>query len=64
MPISSDVFFDVFPFHIVFNRGMGIRSIGSGLQAVMPHIIGQAVDEMFTLTRPLVEFSLDNVSLI
>ena len=62
LPISSDMFFDVFPFHIVFNRGMVIRNIGSGLEAIMPHVIGQAVDEMFMLTRPMVEFSLENVS--
>ena len=64
LPISSEMFFDVFPFHMVFSRGMVIRNIGSGLQAVMPHITGQAVDEMFMLTRPMVEFSLENVSKI
>ena len=62
LPISSDMFFDVFPFHIVFNRGMVIKNIGSGLEAIMPHVIGQAVDEMFMLTRPMVEFSMENVS--
>lgn len=62
LPISSDMFFDVFPFHIVYTRGMVIRNIGSGLEAIMPHVIGQSVDEMFMLTRPMVEFSLENVS--
>ena len=28
----------------------------------MPHITGQSVDEVFTLVRPLVEFSISNVS--
>lgn len=60
--ISSDIFFDVFPFHLVFNRTMIIKNIGSGLSAVMPQVQEQAIDEMFTLTRPLVEFTVDNVS--
>ena len=61
MPVSSDLFFDTFPFHIVFNSGMSIMSIGSGLAAVMPHIVGNSVDEMFSLTRPLIEFTMENV---
>ena len=64
LPINSEMFFDVFPFHIVFNRGMVIKNIGSGLEAIMPHISGQSVDEMFMLTRPMVEFSMENVSYV
>ena len=63
LPISSDIFFDVFPFHIVFDRSMVIKNIGSGLAAVMAHIVGQAIDEMFMLTRPMVEFTMENVSI-
>ena len=40
---------------------MAIASIGSGLAAVLPHLVGMAVDEMFTLTRPLIEFTMENV---
>ena len=60
--INPSAFFDVFPFHIVFDRTLTIRNIGSGLQNIMPGIINQCIDEMFQLTRPLVEFSLENVS--
>jgi len=59
--ISSEVFFDVFPFHIVFNRALVIRNVGSGLAAVMPDLIGQSLDEIFQLTRPMAEFTLENV---
>ncbi len=62
LPINSDMFFDVFPFHLVFTRGMIIKNIGSGLSAIMPNILGQTVDEMFMLSRPLVEFTMENVS--
>jgi len=61
LPVSSDLFFDTFPFHIVFSSGMNIMSIGTGLSAVMPYIVGQSVDEMFGLTRPLIEFTMENV---
>ncbi len=64
LSISSDVFFDVFPFNIVFNRSMVIRNIGAGLEAVMPGIVGYAVDEVFNMTRPLLEFTLENVRLL
>ena len=62
LQLSSDIFFEVFPFHIVFSRTLLVTNAGSGLLAVMPHITGQSVDEVFTLVRPLVEFSISNVS--
>ena len=60
--INSELFFDVFPFHIVFNKAMVIKSIGQGLNAIMPHILRQAVDEMFNLHRPILDFNFENVS--
>lgn len=60
--ISSDVFFEVFPFHILFDENMFIKNIGSGLMAVLPDLVGMHVDEIFCVTRPLVEFNVDNVS--
>ena len=63
LSIRSDTFFELFPFHVVFDRNMAIRSIGAGLKAVMPHIEGQTIDEMFCLSRPLLEFTLENVSI-
>jgi guanylate cyclase len=63
LQLSSEVFFDVFPFHIVFNKTLIVQSMGSGLTAVMRGIVGQSIDEVFFLTRPLVDFSLSNVSL-
>lgn len=60
--ISSQIFFDMFPFHIVFDKSMIICNVGSGLESVMKGVVGHAVDEMFQLVRPLVEFTLENVS--
>ncbi len=62
MPLEYDVLYNVFPFHMVYNRQMLITSIGSGLNVILPNCIGQAIDEMFILSRPLVEFTIENVS--
>ncbi|KAK2163097.1 hypothetical protein NP493_1482g00001 [Ridgeia piscesae] len=61
--INSDVFFEVFPFHILFDEKMFIKNIGSGLMAVLPDLVGKHVDEIFGVTRPLVEFNIDNLKM-
>ncbi len=61
MPLSYDILYEVFPFHIVFNRNLQITNIGASLWAAMPQCVGQAIDEMFILSRPLVEFNIENV---
>ncbi len=63
LSVSSEVFFSCFPFNIVFNRDLMIVNVGTGLQSVAPHMLGEPVDEMFILNRPLVDFSLANVSI-
>ena len=63
MPLNSDVFFELFPFHIVFGEDMEIKSAGQGLKAVLPHIVGQKLTEMFTVVLPLIHFSWHNVSM-
>ena len=43
LKINSDVFFEVFPFIVVFNRGMRIRNIGVALLRNMPDMVGEKV---------------------
>lgn len=57
LPLSADVFFELFPFHIVFNEQMEIQSAGNGLKAVFPDMVGQNVTTVFTVVLPLVPFS-------
>lgn len=64
LPLHSDVFFELFPFHIVFNREMIIRNIGAGLMAVMPSIVFKPLNGVFKVTRPVVAFTWANVSII
>ncbi|KAK3581513.1 hypothetical protein CHS0354_031857 [Potamilus streckersoni] len=61
LPLKSDVFFELFPFHIVFNKDMVIRHIGCGLQAIMPQILEDRMTDAFMVTRPLVNFTWKNI---
>ncbi|XP_069133528.1 LOW QUALITY PROTEIN: soluble guanylate cyclase gcy-31-like [Argopecten irradians] len=61
LPLRSDVFFELFPFHIVFNRQLFVKSIGVSLMAVMPYIKGKLLKENFQLIRPLVELTWDSI---
>ena len=61
LPVPSELFFEVFPFNIVFNRGLRIINIGSGIQNVMPELEGLVLSDPFTLIRPLMDFTWDAV---
>lgn len=61
LPIKSEIFFELFPFHIVFNRQMIVVSIGGGLSQAMKDVEGESIIDLFNLIRPLIGFSWDNV---
>ena len=61
LPLNSGVFFNLFPFHIVFTRSFEIKGIGSGISAVFPSAKGQKLNTLFSLTRPLIEFKWSKV---
>ncbi|XP_055996229.1 soluble guanylate cyclase 88E-like isoform X2 [Ostrea edulis] len=61
LPLNSSVFFNLFPFHIVFTRSFEIRGIGSGIAAVFPSAKGQKLHALFSLTRPLIGFNWDMI---
>lgn len=64
LPVRSTVFFEVFPFHIVFDRMLLVRSAGSGLISLHGKgLIGQSVDEVYTVVRPLVDFCWEQVQI-
>uniref|UniRef100_A0A8C1Y0U0 guanylate cyclase n=1 Tax=Cyprinus carpio TaxID=7962 RepID=A0A8C1Y0U0_CYPCA len=58
----SRIFFDMFPFSVIFRRDMTMYRIGDGLKEVFSDLQGKKVNEEFTLVRPMLEFSWDNVS--
>uniref|UniRef100_A0A1I8G3M0 guanylate cyclase n=1 Tax=Macrostomum lignano TaxID=282301 RepID=A0A1I8G3M0_9PLAT len=58
-PVPSEVFFEVFPFNIVFNRGLEIIHAGDGILNALPDLEGTLVNEAFLLTRPMIPFTWD-----
>ncbi|GAU97738.1 hypothetical protein RvY_08983-1 [Ramazzottius varieornatus] len=59
--VRSDLFFRMFPFHIVFDSEMLITHVGSALFAVKPDIIGYDITHVFDLIKPLINFSWDQL---
>ncbi|XP_072367925.1 soluble guanylate cyclase 88E-like isoform X4 [Scyliorhinus torazame] len=57
LPFTSDFFFEVFPFNIVFRQDMVVHNVGSGLATVFPDLDGKMITDAFLLARPLVEFT-------
>ncbi|GFO01298.1 soluble guanylate cyclase 88e [Plakobranchus ocellatus] len=64
IPLRPELLFELFPFHIVFSRKLDVRSLGPGLKAVLPSAIGQNLVGLFSLERPLANFTWDDVSII
>ena len=59
--VTSAMLFDIFPFIVVFNRGMRIRNTGMGLMRIMPNLIGEKVNMKFIMMRPQVGFKWEEV---
>jgi guanylate cyclase len=62
LQIKSEIFFELFPFHIVFKRNLDIVSVGEGLTKVLKHAEGESIKDVFQLVRPLISFTWDSVS--
>ncbi|XP_063056024.1 soluble guanylate cyclase 88E-like [Engraulis encrasicolus] len=61
LPMKRGIFFDMFPFSVIFRRDMTMYRIGDGLKEVFSDLQGKKVNEEFTLVRPMLEFSWDNI---
>lgn len=61
LPIKSEIFFELFPFHVVFRENMEITSIGDGLNQALSHAVGESMKDLFNLVRPLMNFNWENV---
>ncbi len=62
LPIKSEIFFELFPFHVVFKESMEITSIGDGLNQALEHAVGESMKDLFNLVRPLMNFTWENVN--
>ncbi|XP_037640570.1 soluble guanylate cyclase gcy-31-like [Sebastes umbrosus] len=61
LPMKQGIFFDMFPFSVIFRRDMTMYRIGDGLKEVFSDLQGKKVNEEFTLIRPMLEFSWVNI---
>ena len=59
--VSSALLYDIFPFIIVFGEDMVIQSIGRSLNQILPNLMGQKMNDVFDIVRPLVEFKFDSI---
>merc|ERR1719323_2286817 len=59
MPIRAGVFFDMFPFCILFEKDMMIKNMGSALRYCVPQSIGRKLGEFWELIKPLVDFKYE-----
>ncbi|XP_067933138.1 soluble guanylate cyclase 88E-like [Watersipora subatra] len=60
-PIPANVFFELFPFHLVLNRDLMITSVGVVIKSVLPNLIGSQLDDLFHISRPLIDFNWDSI---
>jgi guanylate cyclase len=63
IPIRSEIFFELFPFHVVFKRNLEIVSIGESLRQAMKNVERETFTDVFNLIRPLMSFNWQNVSI-
>jgi guanylate cyclase len=61
LPIRSEIFFELFPFHVVFKRDLEIISVGESLRQAMKHAECESIRDVFNLIRPLMNLTWDNV---
>ncbi|KAG8185844.1 hypothetical protein JTE90_004386 [Oedothorax gibbosus] len=55
-PVRAFLFLEIFPFCLVFDSSLRIKTVGKSLRAVMPpDVVGKKLLEVFDLTKPLIE---------
>ena len=60
--LKSETFFELFPFHVIFDRKLVILSMGIALNSVINRFHGQFITQAFLLKKPLIDFTWDDVS--
>ncbi|CAB3398855.1 unnamed protein product [Caenorhabditis bovis] len=59
LPVSTQSFLRMFPFHIAFNSNLEILICGEAIRNLMPNIQGLLMTDVFDLLRPFIKFSAD-----
>ena len=61
--IDSQVFFDLFPFHVIFKKNLQIKSMGVALTSSIKGYSGEFMTSIFQLEKPLIDFTWEKVSI-
>merc|ERR1719334_2217784 len=59
MPVRAGVFFEMFPFCLLFDKDMIIKNMGMALRFCIPAMVGRKVGEFWELMKPLVDFKYE-----
>merc|ERR1719495_1392107 len=59
MPIRAGVFFEMFPFCLLYEKDMVIKNMGAALRFCIPQMIGKKLTEFWELIKPLVDFKYE-----
>jgi guanylate cyclase len=60
--LKTELFFELFPFHIIFDRDMKIASMGEALNSALKRFQGEKLTKAFCLKKPLIDFTWDDVN--
>ncbi|XP_072172124.1 soluble guanylate cyclase gcy-31-like [Diadema setosum] len=60
--LRANLFFDVFPFHIVFDKDMRITNTGRGLNAILPTLEGTLLHDAFEMKRPNLPLTWESIT--
>lgn len=61
LEVRSEIFFELFPFHIIFKKSLEIISVGDGLSLIMKNVEGELIKDLFNINRPMITLTYDNV---
>ena len=59
--LKSDIFFDLFPFHVIFKKDLKIASMGEALKSAINEYNDEYMTSVFNLEKPIIDFTWENV---
>eukprot|EP00794_Sanderia_malayensis_P012302 gene12302-13571_t len=58
--VSTNLIFQMFPFHLMFQRDLVVFGVGNSLFKILPHISGRVLTDCFQLHRPVIALTWNN----
>ncbi|CAM1324864.1 Uncharacterised protein g8817 [Pycnogonum litorale] len=60
-PVNGHMFFEIFPFTMIFGPDLVIKTMGNSLLAVLPHIMQRKLTDAFDLIKPLIDGTWNSI---